>query len=75
MQNTYQILAPQELTLVMFGARLTQDQQITMKHISFLDFQITCKFFIFAIIDSNNTYLGQMRNAKYSGLTIMKKKS
>jgi hypothetical protein len=52
--------SPQELTLVMFGARLTHDQQITMKHISFLDFQITCKFLIFAIIDSNIRYLGQM---------------
>jgi hypothetical protein len=48
----------QELTLVMFGARLTQDQQITMKHISFLNFRITCKFLIFAIIDSNKTYIG-----------------
>jgi hypothetical protein len=67
--------SPQELTLVMFGARLTQDQQITMKHISFLDFRITCKFLIFAIIDSNKTYLGQMCNAKYSDPTIMKKKS
>jgi hypothetical protein len=30
---------PQELTLMIFGARLTQDQ-ITMKHITFLDFPI-----------------------------------
>ncbi len=45
-------LGPQEWPLVVFGARLTQDQ-IVMKYANFLIFLITCKFLIYAIINFN----------------------
>jgi hypothetical protein len=54
---------PQERPLVVFGARLTQDE-IVMEHVSFFVFAIICKFLIFVIINFNKTCLSQMCNAK-----------
>jgi len=60
---------PQEWPLVVFSARLTQDQ-IVMEDGSFFAFAIICKFFISIIINFNKTSLSQMCNAKNLFLTI-----
>jgi hypothetical protein len=60
---------PQEWPLVVFGARLTQDQ-IVMEHVSFFVFAIICKLLFFVIKNSNKTSLSQMCNAKKLFLTI-----
>jgi hypothetical protein len=54
--------SPQESPLVVFGARLTQNQ-IVMEHVSFFFSAIICKFLIFVIINFNKTSLSQMCNA------------
>jgi len=54
---------------VVFGVGLTQNQ-IVMKHVSFLVFAIAHKFLIYVIIDFNKTYLSQMCNAKNLSLII-----
>jgi len=54
---------PQEWPVVVFGARLIQDQ-IVMKRVSFFAFAIICNFSIFVIINFNKTSSSQICNAK-----------